>query len=822
MAGSPARTPLDALAPDWLAISGLLDEALALPPPARADWLACLPAEHARLKDTLSQLLAARDGFETGDFLDALPRLPDGALPGPSGAVGGAPRTGDTVGPYRLLRELGEGGMGSVWLAERADGQLKRQVALKLPRLSWVRGLAERMARERDILATLEHPHIARLYDAGVDAFGRPWLALEFVQGQPIDAHARSQRLDVKQRLALLLQVCEAVAYAHSRLVIHRDLKPANILVTASGQIKLLDFGIAKLMQSDSAVASALTEMAGRALTPDYASPEQVRGEALSTASDVYSLGVLAFELLSGSRPYQLRRGSAAELEDAIENAVLPAASAVAHDPVVRKALRGDLDAILGQALQRHSADRYPTVDALRQDLLRHLAGEAVRARPEGLGRRLDRWTRRHRVPLLGVGAIAAAFGLAFGAGATALVLAVTLAGAGLAVWQARVARRGRLVAERAARRAEVVSDCLTEVLQVGASALPGGRGADQVTLLEALNTSIERIEARLRNHPEDHVLALETMASVYEQLDRPDTNLALLDRAIALQCQFDPRDPMRVQLLERRLSAAFYHQRFEGLEHWLEALDRALDDMGDTGSVHRANALYLWARAQLVRGTAAVDDDEVVARLQRALRLYASTDPAALMRRHALALAVKAFVAADRLADAEEAASEQVLLARVDNAEPGAWADALSVRGLLRLNLGHARAARDDLGEAARAYHDRFGAAHFLALQNDALLAQAMVTCGDGAEIEAGLDLARRALAGMAAIRPGQLKHAQVMERLGVGGAAPRRRRAHAGSGLHAVRRSARCRVDDSRRCPAGTGTGPCGARPRRRPWPR
>ena len=268
---SPKSDALSRLAADWPRINALLDEALSLPAPDRAGWLRSLPEADEPLRDTLARLLAAREGVETGSFLQALPPLPEGVQAGATDAA--APRPGGTVGPYRLLRELGEGGMGSVWLAERNDGQLRRQVALKLPRLSWVRGLADRMARERDILATLDHPGIARLYDAGVDAHGRPWLALEFVEGQPIDVACRERGLSVRERVQLVLQVCDAVAYAHSRLVIHRDLKPGNILVTPEGRARLLDFGIAKLAQGPAArpAETALTELAGLALTVGYA-----------------------------------------------------------------------------------------------------------------------------------------------------------------------------------------------------------------------------------------------------------------------------------------------------------------------------------------------------------------------------------------------------------------------------------------------------------------------------------------------------------------------------------------------------------------------
>jgi len=428
-------TPLSQLADDWPAINQLLDEALALAPDQRQDWLAALPSPHAALKDTLAGLLSALYGVETGDFLEALPRVGTLALSG----AGGEAVAGDLVGPWRLLRELGVGGMGSVWLAERADGRLKRQVALKLPRLDWTGGLAERMARERDILAMLEHPRIARLYDAGLDTMGRPYLALEYVEGLPIDRFAADRGLGVHQRLDLLLQVADAVAHAHSRLVVRRDLKPSNVLVTTDGQVRLLDFGIAKLIEGDAAPETALTRVSGRALTLDYASPEQIAGRPITTGSDVYSLAVVAYELLSGARPYRLKRGSAAELEEAIASADVPRASVSAGDPSTRRALRGDLDAILHKALKKNPADRYPTVDALALDLRRHLANEPVSAQPDALAYRAGKFLRRYKLQV----------------GAGAAVLGTLAAGVGVAWSLALTADQERAVAVQAQQRAD-------------------------------------------------------------------------------------------------------------------------------------------------------------------------------------------------------------------------------------------------------------------------------------------------------------------------------------------------------------------------------
>jgi tetratricopeptide (TPR) repeat protein len=538
------RAALADLAANWPCINRLLDEALALPPPERVHWLGSLPAEHEGLKDTLARLLEVRAGIETGDFLGTLPKL-DGA---PAASMGGpdvgAPQAGAGVGPWRLLREIGEGGMGSVWLAERADGSLKRQVALKLPRLSWQRGLAERMARERDILATLEHPHIARLYDAGVDAHGRPWLALEYVQGQPIDEHARSQGLDVKQRVQLLLQVCEAVAYAHSRLVIHRDLKPGNILVTEDGQVKLLDFGIAKLMQGEQAGATALTELSGRAFTLDYASPEQVRGEPLTTASDVYSLGVVAYELLAGARPYRLDRGSAAELEEAIMQAEAPLASRAAARDTARS-LRGDLDAILAQALRKEAERRYSTVAALALDLGRHLRGEAVLARPDARADRLRKWLWRHRSAWAVAGAVVLA--LLGGAYAQAAVVVALAAGLLAALWQRREAMRQAGLARHEAavglvqrQRAEKVKAFAVALFE--SADLMQGAKADTTALqlLERAEADLSQVETG--DAATDVELRL-VLARSLAGFDAPARALAVIEPALRLAARALPRE---------------------------------------------------------------------------------------------------------------------------------------------------------------------------------------------------------------------------------------------------------------------------------------
>ncbi|HEU0201571.1 MAG TPA: serine/threonine-protein kinase, partial [Burkholderiaceae bacterium] len=304
-------------------VSRLLDEALALKEAARERWLQALPAEHAPLAPALREVL---DRAQTASalMLDRPPRLSQRRRPEPTEAL----RIGARVGPYELVRELGTGGMAEVWLARRADGAYRRDVALKLPKLARSRSDLERLfARERDIQASLEHPNIARLYDAGISPEGLPYLAMEFVHGRPLTVWCDAHRIGLRERLQLFLQVTDAVRYAHARKVIHRDLKPSNILVTDSGHVRLLDFGIAKLL-ADEETDRRLVHVYARALTPDYASPELLRGEPVEAASDVYSLGAVLYELLAGNRPYRLATGLAAvQLVRAVADAPVEAPS---------------------------------------------------------------------------------------------------------------------------------------------------------------------------------------------------------------------------------------------------------------------------------------------------------------------------------------------------------------------------------------------------------------------------------------------------------------------------------------------------------------
>ncbi len=421
-------------ASEWEVLSALFDKADELDEVALADWLQEQRAQHNPLLSHLERMLDARTQVKSDEFIER----PAGASLRPP-PLGDDWSAGQTVGAYRLLRALGRGGMAEVWLAERNDGAFERSVAIKLlygesstrRRNSFV----QRFDRERDILASLNHPHIARLLDAGVTPTGQPWIALEYVQGQHLTDYCDTHRLSVRARVELFLQVLQAVQYAHANLVIHRDIKPPNILVTDRGQVQLLDFGIAKIIDSPDqhSTETELTQQAGRPLTLLYASPEQTRGEPLTVASDVYSLGVVLYQLVAGESPYELKRDSAAFLEHAIQeiDPRAPSRRALSEKTSLarsctpeslRRTLANDLDAIVLKALSKQPEQRYSGAEALLLDLKRWLEGQAVLAKPPSQAYYLRKFVARHRltvglgsaavVALLVVSSIALVFGI--------------------------------------------------------------------------------------------------------------------------------------------------------------------------------------------------------------------------------------------------------------------------------------------------------------------------------------------------------------------------------------------------------------------------
>ena len=496
-------------APAWELVEDVLDQLLDLPQAERPDRLFTLCAGNTALQREVESLLAAES---------ERPLTLEGFL-GATETGRGSLAPGDDLGPYEILELLGEGGMGRVYRARRRD--VDKIVAIKLLKAQVSSSEAlERFERERHVLARLEHPNIAPLLDAGVSDQGAPYLVMELIEGRRIDVWCNDQRLDLRQRVRLLLDVCAAVDYAHQALVVHRDLKPSNVLVSERGTAKLLDFGVAKPLEHWSENDDALTRTDHRLMTPSYAAPEQVLGEAIGTATDVYLLGSLLYELLTGRRALDLSSSSLATLAEDVRTRepALPSRAVleVAQLPQglgprrsVARALRGDLDSILLRALAKRPQDRYSSVAALTADLERFLDDLPVRAREGTLPYRARKFAARHRWPL------------------AAAALAVFALG-GLAARENELRQR----AEDEARKATAVGEFLRDMLT---AADPDESRGDEVTVIETLDAAADRLARRASQEPNPVDASLRrTVGRTYRKLGRLDEAEPLLERALA------------------------------------------------------------------------------------------------------------------------------------------------------------------------------------------------------------------------------------------------------------------------------------------------
>ncbi len=510
--------------PDWTRIAELLDAVLDLAPDDRAQRLGELGASAAEIERVETMLAHEQTrGPELNPLIKGLAALQDELETGRDGTVEGA-----VLGRWRLVRPLGEGGMASVWLAERADGTVDQQVALKCLKAGlYSPELRDLFAREQQILARLQHPHIARMYDSGIADNGLPYLVMELIDGEPLTTWCDRQRLDPGERLALFDQVLDALLFAHRELIVHRDLKPANILVDRRGDLKLLDFGIARLID-DTSPDQPLTRY--RALTPEYAAPEQLAGERVGLSADIYALGLLLHELLAG------RRAS----RDPIERQLQPASSQVMRadadfDPAasaerrrrtparLKQELRGDLDAIINRCLAERPEDRYPGVDSLRQDLEAWRQRRPVSARRVGPGHRARLFLKRHWLPTSTLTAVLLAMGLG---------TAIALNQANRAEAEAQAARSAQRQAEAAQARAVAVREFVVELFRGEIPLLP----ADQLpTTRQIVDRGVERAQDPDSGPPEVRAEMLTVLGEILTSRQQYDEAAALLEEAMRL-----------------------------------------------------------------------------------------------------------------------------------------------------------------------------------------------------------------------------------------------------------------------------------------------
>lgn len=497
------------MAVDWKRLDEGVAGALAADGAERDEWLNGFCDGDIELRGEIVSLLSS--GSKAKEFLEK----PIGDASLLLGDIDTSDPAGRQFGSYTIVREIGRGGMGAVFIAERNDGAFYRQVALKIINQTIPDSVSKaRFRRERQILATLDHPNIARLLDGGLSDLGEPFLVMEYIDGIPIVEYA--SKLDLRDRLRLFLRICSAVSYAHRNLVIHRDIKPANILVTADGEPKLLDFGLAKILDVESNETRTATVF--RALTPAYASPEQLMNEPVTTSSDIYSLGVLLYELVTGQRPFEVRGKDLSQIMDTVLHKEPPRMNSVENSGNLQSALQtsaGDLETIVRKALRKKPENRYPSADSLADDLRRYLDGLPITARPQTVRYRATKFVKRNRVVVT----------------AGALVLISLIAGLVTSVWQARAAARERDQARQEQIKAEQLNTFLQEILS---SASPEEKGKD-AKVLEILNDAYQSLDTRFADQPELKAQALLTIGQTYNYLDLTDESIPALRRALEL-----------------------------------------------------------------------------------------------------------------------------------------------------------------------------------------------------------------------------------------------------------------------------------------------
>lgn len=680
----------------WQTVSRLLDIALETPPGERDACLASACANDPALRQELEQLLRAADDSEY--FFDghAAELLPREALEEAVSRNGtdSQDESGIQIGRYRLKRLLGRGGMGTVYLAERADSDYDQLVALKLLPAAGQRRIRDRFLLERQALARLTHPGIARLLDGGITDDDRPFLVMEYVDGRPIHEFSKTQRLPIEDQLKLVLSICSALQSAHQNLIIHRDLKPSNILVVDSGQgetpnIKLLDFGIAKLLSDSDDADMEMTRTGERWMTPSYAAPEQIRGEATTTATDVYQLGVLLYELLTGQRPFDSTTASFDVQRAICDDSPTPPSRTTGRGAPVRHAssllepISSDIDAIVLKALRKEPGRRYASVETMAEDIRRYLKCEPVQARKGTRSYRLRKFFERHRVPLSVAGA---AFLIVF---VTTMIYTLGLADA---------RDQAQAAAERAEAEARKNADITEFLVGVFAEANPNEQDGRVATIDQVLERGIERVMTDLADQPAEQAELLLIMGRVQRIRGQYDQAATLLQAALGHFQRVHGTDSAGALKSQWELARLYRLQRDydRALPMYVKLLDVYMSLHGQEDPQTLSVMVGL---ADALRGEGYLD--EAATEVEHAVSLIRSQPSNIDLLQSALAVYAIVLRAQERLPEAEAIYRELLADTLPDHD--------LSARAATWNNLGFVLRQQKRFGEAKTAYERAF-----------------------------------------------------------------------------------------------------------------